>query len=91
MEDNYIGQCVGGPLHNVTMTSRFPKGILIINRLTGRVWIYDWNDATFTVRSDEPMKLIYDETADVNYWRAAEESNYDVIAFPEIDGIEETK
>lgn len=91
MEDNYTGLCVGGPLDGENLTSRFPKGALVVDRPTERAWIYEWTGASFAVRSPEAMKLIDDETADVNYWRAAEEFNYDVIALPEIDGIEETK
>jgi hypothetical protein len=79
---NFTGQCVGGPLDGTEMTSRAPKGLLVINRLSDDTWIYDWTCTYFRARSDDAEPLIEDSTADKNRWRAVEEGNYEVIALP---------
>lgn len=78
----FTGRCVGGPLDSEEATSRFPKGLLVVNRPTDSAWVYDWDGERFVARADEPDELVDDETADKNRWRAALEDNYDVIALP---------
>lgn len=79
---SFEGICFGGPLHGQTWISRFPKGFLLIDRPADKVWFYEWNQTglRFDVRSEEPEKISTEGL--MNRFRAAEESNYDVIAAP---------
>lgn len=75
----YQGRCVGGPYAGRTVTSRFPKGFLLVDRPTARAWLYDTTGDTFVCRGNggkAPMTL---DTA--ARWRAAEEPYYDVIVY----------
>jgi hypothetical protein len=74
----YAGLCVGGPLDGEQTFSRYPKGC---NRLTDTACIYDWDGESFNVRDADGMPLENDPAANDNRWRAAEESDYDVIAW----------
>lgn len=78
--------CIGGPMHNMQFTSRFPKGFLVVNRPAGQVALYDYveNSDTFVVRVDleaHDWRLPERVGADKNRYRAALEPNYDVIAY----------
>ena len=82
----YEGVCHGGPLNGQEMVSRFPKGFLLVDKPASTCWIYEWDEETssFQVRSEEPMEVFTE--GDKNRYRAAEESNYDVIAAPWVGG-----
>ena len=77
--------CVGGPMDGQDGVSRFPKGFLVVDRVAGKCWLYDYDGTSFVVREADGMDLIEDENAENNRYRAAEESEYDVIAAPWID------
>jgi hypothetical protein len=81
----WSGPCLNGPYRGVTLTSRFPKGVLLVDRPGNRAWIYEWVGGAFQVRDSEPTELISDRNAPKNRWRAALEPNYDVKAYdPEL-------
>ncbi|MER5608328.1 hypothetical protein AB0F93_00030 [Micromonospora tulbaghiae] len=78
------GVCVGGPLAGQTIASRFPQGVLLVDRPAGHCWLYDWRDGQFVARTDEPMP-VQDGPADGpgdSRYRAAAEPHYDVLAAP---------
>lgn len=81
-EPVFEGICRGGPLAGQTMVSRFPKGFLLVDKPNNHCWIYEWDDSAkeFKVRDEEAMSVHTE--GDKNRYRAAEESNYDVIAAP---------
>ena len=76
----YEGICFGGPIHGEVAISRFPKGFLLVDKPANQLWIYEWDSAsgTFSVRQNDPMEVYLEGPK--NRFRAAEESNYDVIA-----------
>lgn len=78
----YEGLCFGGPIHGEIFVSRFPKGFLLVDRPNDKCWIYDWDSASscFQVRDEVAMPVLTEGVK--NRYRAAEESNYDVIAAP---------
>jgi len=76
----YEGICLGGPLNGQTMEVRFPKGFLLIDKPADKVWIYDRIEDGFVVRDEIPSKVLTEGPK--NRYRAAEESNYDVLAAP---------
>jgi hypothetical protein len=76
----YKGMCLGGPLDGQEARSRFPKGFLLVDKPANECWIYEWEGGVFTVRDSEPM--VVQTIGDKNRYRAAEESNYDVLAAP---------
>jgi hypothetical protein len=82
------GMCVGGPLHGQPACSRFGKGFLLVDKVAGRCWLYDWREAegTFVVREQAGAPL-HDDGPD-NRFRAAEETDFDVLAAPWIGGDE---
>lgn len=74
------GICHGGPLDGQTFTSRYPKGVVIVNRPAGEVVIYDWTGIAFAARNGgrpEPELT----RGPKNRYRAALEPNYDVVAY----------
>lgn len=73
----FTGLCVGGPYANRTVTSRYPKGFLLVDRPTARAWLYDSTGDTFTCR--DGMTPMTADTA--KRLRAAEEPDYDVMAY----------
>lgn len=79
-EELFEGICHGGPLDGKEAVSRFPKGFLLVDKPNNHCWIYEWNGNGFEVRNDEPMDV--QTTGEKNRFRAAEESNYDVLAAP---------
>jgi hypothetical protein len=77
----YIAQ--GGPMDGKMLLRRDmsgSKGILLIDKPNDRCWLYDWDsrDLVFVCRDPEGMK-VHTEGPD-NRWRAADESEYDVVA-----------
>lgn len=77
----YEGPGVGGPLDQAILTSRFPQGIVAVDKPTGRAWIYDYAPAgegapaRFTARDATGESL-----DDAKRWRAADGGDYDVVA-----------
>lgn len=76
-EKLFEGPCIGGPLDAVTMTCRFSKGFLLVDKPNNHCWIYDRKGDCFEVRNEAPMELDLSKRL-----RAAEEFDYDVIAAP---------
>ncbi len=64
------------------VTSRFPKGFLLVDKPANQCWIYDWYEGAdaFKVRDEVPMEC--QTEGEKNRYRAAEESEFDVIAAP---------
>lgn len=82
------GTCEGGPLDGQRISSRFPKGLLVVNRRLHEVAIYDIageeDSPTFVVRETNGnwrQPEISDIGAPKNRFRAALEPNYDVVAY----------
>jgi hypothetical protein len=77
------GPCIGGPMDGRDGVSRFPSGFLLVDRPSGKCWVYDWlpGDESFLVRVSDGEPLIEDRSAVKNRYRAAEESEFDVIAW----------
>ena len=63
--------------------SRFPRGFLLVDRASQTAWIYDWlpGDESFLVRVSYGEPLVEDRGSVKNRYRAAEESEFDVIAW----------
>lgn len=79
MSSDYEGVCFGGPMNGRDIVCRFPKGFLLVDKPNNKCWIYEWDGkALFLVRNEEPMELFSEGPK--NRFRAAEESNYDVVA-----------
>ena len=76
----YEGTAENGPMQGKVMVSRCQRGILLVDKEERKVWIYDWREGTFVLRAEREM--IDDPSAKDNRYRAAEESDYDVIAAP---------
>lgn len=73
----FEGRCYGGPLDGLAAVSRYPKGLLLGDKTTGRAWIYDWRDGGFHVRDTQPRRLDPDRAVET-----ALGEEYDVIALP---------
>lgn len=71
--------CRGGPYAGRTVTSRMPKGILLVDMPVRRCWRYDLIDAAFVSRDTQWQPLLDDGVK--NRWRAIEEQNYEVLAY----------
>lgn len=71
----YKGIAHGGPLHGQELESRYPKGILVIDKPNMKCWIYDYVVTYFAVREESGMALDYERRM-----KAANEFNYDVRA-----------
>ena len=80
----YEGMCLGGPMNGEFGQSRFPKGFLLVDKSTNRCWLYDWSpeSGTFAVRDEEAM-----EVSKQGRIRAANESDYDVVAAPWVGAL----
>jgi hypothetical protein len=79
-ETLFTGPASHGPYHGLILESRFPKGILFVDKQQGLCILYDWSpDArVFYARSDFPVPLRTD--AGDNRYRAASEFDYEVRA-----------
>jgi hypothetical protein len=73
----FEGVAHGGPYDGLTLESRFPKGILFVDKPTETAIVYDWAgyEEGFRARTERPVAL--DHTGRL---RAADEPNYDVRA-----------
>jgi len=75
------GLAHGGPMHELEVSSRYPKGILVVDRPNNLAWLYDWSEEAkvFNIRLgyENGQTLDYDSRI-----RAAEEPDYDVRALP---------
>lgn len=81
----WTGPCIGGPMNHHDGVSRYPAGFLLVDRATGRVWIYDCieepsGECHFLVRETDGRELIDDPAAPKNRFRAAEEAEFDIRA-----------
>lgn len=74
----YEGLCVGGPVDGRIVASRFPRGILVVDRSNDRCWIYDYDAGRFTVRETEGRPL----NRDKRMYAALEDRDFDVLAVP---------
>lgn len=77
---SYWGMCRGGPLDGKEAVSRFPKGFLLVDKAANQCWVYEYDVdlRIFSVRQEEPMEVLTE--GEKNRYRAALESNYDVLA-----------
>lgn len=79
------GPCIGGPMDGRDGVSRFPRGFLLVDRASNTAWVYDYlpGDQSFLVRTSEgaPLMENRDRSGSKNRYRAAEESEFDVIAW----------
>lgn len=80
MTTSRTATCVGGPLDGQTFTSRFPRGVLVVNRPAGEAVVYDFNGITFVARNGGRPELEL-TSGPKNRYRAALEPNYDVVAY----------
>lgn len=72
--DTYTLPAHGGPLDNQQVTSRFPRGFLLVDKPNARCWLYDATPDGWTVRGDaEPWDRQRSRTA-------ADGIEYDVLA-----------
>lgn len=86
-DESREGPCTGGPLDGQTLTSRYPRGVLLVDRPARECWLYDWTGGGFTARDGgRPMPLVDDPDAPDNRWRAADEGDFDVVAAPWVGG-----
>lgn len=70
----YTGTCHDGPWDGQSAESRFPSGIVVVDRPNQQCWIYDrHDDGAFYARTTTPRPL--DDTL---RWQAAEGGTYDV-------------
>jgi hypothetical protein len=82
----YTGMCEGGPAPypGKLLVSRFPSGVLLVDSVAARAWVFDLDEAggLYRCRNDSGSNL--DEAG---RWRAAEGATYEVRAFdPEFAG-----
>lgn len=75
------GICEDGPLAGREVISRFPLGFLLVDKPNNECWIYEWVGTGFRVRDMAPMPVDIAKRD-----RAAEGSDYDVLAAPWIGG-----
>jgi hypothetical protein len=89
------GTAHGGPLDGGTMTSRRPRGVILVDRPAGLCWLYEWRPhfagpvdvpGAFHVRDAEGRPLERDPGAEDNLERAAEQGEWDVQAAPWVGG-----
>lgn len=75
-DDEHTGVCRGGPYEGRTVACRYPKGLLVVHRARGLVWIYDADEhGEYVIRGDA---LPLDNT---KLWQAIEGDEYDVLAY----------
>jgi hypothetical protein len=73
-EATYAGTARGGPYDGLRLVSRFPSGILLVDRPDGWALVYDYDDGEFHARENADLD-------DDGRWQAAEGCTYDVRAF----------
>lgn len=75
-----VGVAVAGPLDGQEVTSRFPKGVVVVSKSEGKAWIYDYDNSSgqsrFLVRDRGQSRDLDNEKR----WSAAEGAEYDVVA-----------
>jgi len=73
------GLAHGGPMDGLEVSSRYPKGVLVVDRPNNLAWLYDWSEEAkeFFIRLgyENGQPLEYDARI-----RAAEEFDFDVMA-----------
>lgn len=74
----YAGTACGGPepYDGRLLVSRYPAGVLLIDKAAGWVWIYDYNAEHQLFYAREQRALDHQRR-----WRAADEPDYDVRAY----------
>lgn len=82
----FEGIAQGGPWDGRQIQTRCPKGFLLVDMPTRRLWIYDLSEdgKTYVVRGDGTAGELRDD-GDVNRWRAVDEGHYDVRVLDEDD------
>jgi hypothetical protein len=78
----FAGPATGGPVDGRHLHSRCPKGILVADRPTRRVWIYDYTPGPLSAQLGVFVAREPDgRSEDVDRrWRAALEPDFDVVA-----------
>lgn len=82
----FAGMTQGGPppYPGKLLVSRFPSGILLIDKTTARAWVYDFDAAGGLYRCRDDAGAPLD---DAGRWRAADSDTYEVRAYdPEFGG-----
>ena len=75
-KDLMVGVAHGGPLDGRELISRCPEGVIVIDKPHRKVWIYDWTGQRFAFREERVLD-------DRKHYKAARESDYDVLAAPD--------
>ena len=84
----YVGIAEGGPqpYPGRLLVSRFPSGVLLIDKVSNTAWVFDFDHAGGLFRCRDDAGAPVDEPG---RWRAADGPTYDVRAFdPEFGGDE---
>ncbi len=78
------GEAVGGPLAGQVLSTDYPKGIIVVDRIKEFAWVYDWSTDPnrFVCRNSQPEKLEWRQSEQFNVRRAMEENNYEVRSHP---------
>lgn len=82
----FAGYVTGGPptYDGKLLVSRYPKGVLLVDRPANRAWVLDFDAAGGLFRGRDSAGSVLDTAG---RWRAAEEPNYEVRAYdPEFAG-----
>ena len=75
----FVGVAVGGPMDGQELMSRFPRGLLLVDKPAHQSWLYQWEDppGQFVCLDSAPR---VDDFA--WRWRIADEHAYEVVAAP---------
>lgn len=80
-EELYTGTAIGGPMNGEELISRYPKGVLVVDREANRCWVYKLTGVTYFLERDDDgseertiVELKLENTA-IN------EFDYDVISY----------
>jgi hypothetical protein len=78
------GEAIGGPFAGQVLSTDYPKGIIVVDRVKAVAWIYDWSvdPNRFVCRNDKPGTLEWRQEEQFNVRRAMEENNYEVRSHP---------
>lgn len=80
----YFGSAMGGPYSGLPLISRFPKGILLVDRPNNQAWVLDYEPGASLFIARDPEELDTD-----GLWHAAEQDDFDVRAYdPDFTGDE---
>jgi hypothetical protein len=78
------GEAIGGPLAGEILSTDYPKGIIVVDRIKHAAWVYDFSvdPNRFVCRSDQAEILEWRQELQYNIRRAMEENNYEVRSHP---------